>query len=308
MLTLRQIEVVRAVMMTGTLAGAAKLLNVSAPGISRLMKHTEQSLGMKLFDKRGGRLVPSAAAREIFEQINVVFSRIEDLRYVIGKVNSGASQELRIGAAPSISQVMVPHAIKLLLARFPDLVIDINLLKIEEAVDYLLLGKGEVVAMSSRFDHPGLKCEPLVNGHFVCIVPEAHPLARQRAISAAEIIHFPLIGIHQNDPYGRIVADIFRQRGLEYQLKIRARFGSTVCSLVKAGLGIAVIDQFTVADGAFPGIKVIDIEDHPPLQTWIITKADVSPSVFATTFVQLLRRQMTLKPGLKASAGRRQIR
>jgi len=308
MLTLRQIEVVRAVMMTGTLAGAAKLLNVSAPGISRLMKHTEQSLGMKLFDKRGGRLVPSAAAREIFEQINVVFSRIEDLRYVIGKVNSGASQELRIGAAASISQVMVPRAIKLLLARFPDLVIDINLLKIEEAVDYLLLGKGEVVAMSSRFDHPGLKCEPLVNGHFVCIVPEAHPLARQRAISAAEIIHFPLIGIHQNDPYGRIVADIFRQRGLEYQLKIRARFGSTVCSLVKAGLGIAVIDQFTVADGAFPGIKVIDIEDHPPLQTWIITKADVSPSVFATTFVQLLRRQMTLKPGLKASAGRRQIR
>ncbi len=295
MLTLRQIEVIRAVMMTGTLAGAAKLLNVSAPGISRLMKHTEQSLGMKLFDKRGGRLVPSAAAQEIFEQINVVFSRIEDLRYVIGKVNSGTSQELRIGAAPSISQVMVPRAIELLLARFPDLMIDINLLKIEEAVDYLLLGKGEVVAMSSRFDHPALN-------------PEAHPLAKQSTISAAEIIHFPLIGIHQNDPYGRIVADIFRQRGLEYQLKIRARFGSTVCSLVKAGLGIAVIDQFTIADGAISGIKAIEIEDRPPIQTWIITKAGASPSVFATTFVQLLRRLMTSKLGRNASASGRQIR
>src|SRR5260370_1504544 len=188
---------------------------------------------------------------------------------------------------------MVPRALERLRGRFPQLVIDVNMLKIEEAVDYLLRGKGEVVAMSSRFDHPGLNCEPLANGRFVCIVPEAHPLRTRKTISVSEIVQYPLIGIDRNDPYGRLISDIFSQRDLEYQLTIRARFGVTVCSLVKAGLGIAVIDQFTVADGAFPGIKVIDIEDRPPLQTWIITKADASPSVFATTFVQLLRRQMT---------------
>src|SRR5713101_4749486 len=167
MLTLRQIEVVRAVMVTGSLARAARLLNVSAPGISRLMKYTEQSLGVRLFDRRGGRLVPSERGRDIFDQINVVFSKIEDLRFVIDNVKTGVAQELRIGAAPSISQVMVPLAIERLRARFPQLVIDVNMLKIEEAVDYLLLGKGEVVAMSSRFDHPGLNCEPLANGRFV---------------------------------------------------------------------------------------------------------------------------------------------
>jgi DNA-binding transcriptional LysR family regulator len=37
MITLRQIEIVRAVMVAGTIAGAARLLNVSAPGISRLL-------------------------------------------------------------------------------------------------------------------------------------------------------------------------------------------------------------------------------------------------------------------------------
>lgn len=35
MLTLRQIEVIRAIMVTGTIAGAAKLLGVAAPGVSR---------------------------------------------------------------------------------------------------------------------------------------------------------------------------------------------------------------------------------------------------------------------------------
>ena len=49
MMTLRQVEVIRAVMITGTIGGAAKLLNVSAPGISRLVKYAERSLGIRFF-------------------------------------------------------------------------------------------------------------------------------------------------------------------------------------------------------------------------------------------------------------------
>ncbi len=111
MLTLRQIEVARAVMVTGTIAGAARLLNVSAPGISRLMKYTEASLGFRLFDRRAGRLVPSEQARHVFAQINAVFDKVEDLRFVLERTQGGAGQELLIGSVPSISHVMVPRAI-----------------------------------------------------------------------------------------------------------------------------------------------------------------------------------------------------
>ncbi|RVU19369.1 LysR family transcriptional regulator [Methylobacterium oryzihabitans] len=293
MLTLRQIEVVRAVMITGTVAGAARLLNVSAPGISRLMKYTEGSLGLRLFDRRGGRLVPSVQARAVFEQVNAVFEKIEDLRYVVARTRSGAAQELRIGSVPSISHVMVPRAIERVRAQYPQLLIDINILKIEEAIDYLLLGKGEVVAMSYRLDHPGLTFAPLAAGDLLCIVPEAHPLAARSVIAADEIVRHPLIGIDPNDPYGRIMSDIFRERRLDYEITIRARFGSTVCSLVKAGLGIAVIDQFTVADGAFPGIRVLPIAERPRFETWIATKAGTTLSLFADGFVRFLRQEMT---------------
>ena len=54
MLTLRQIEVVRAIMVTGTVGGAARLLDVSSPGIGRDTKHAEASVGVKLFSRRGG--------------------------------------------------------------------------------------------------------------------------------------------------------------------------------------------------------------------------------------------------------------
>src|ERR687894_127453 len=144
MLTLRQIEVIRAIMVTGTVAGAAKLLNVSAPGLSRLMKYTETSLGLRLFDRRNGRFVPTAQAKGIFEQVNAVYQKVEDLRHVIDCLETGASQELRIASVPSIANVMVPLAIEKVRRRHPDLLIDINILKIEEAIDYLLLGKGEI--------------------------------------------------------------------------------------------------------------------------------------------------------------------
>jgi DNA-binding transcriptional LysR family regulator len=62
MLTLRQIEIIRAIMVTGTVAGAARLLNVSSPGISRAMKHAETLIGVKLFNRRGGRYSPTAQA------------------------------------------------------------------------------------------------------------------------------------------------------------------------------------------------------------------------------------------------------
>ncbi len=292
MLTLRQIEVARAVMVTGTIAGAARLLNVSAPGISRLMKYTEASLGLRLFDRRGGRLVPAEQARPLFEQINAVFDKVEDLRDVVERTQSGDAQELRIGSVPSISHVMVPRAIERVMATYPRLRIDINILKIEEAIDYLLLGKGEVVAMSYRLDHPALTFEPLAGGRLLCIVPENHALAGRRSIAAREIAAHPLIGIDPNDPYGRVLTGIFREQGLTHETAIRARFGTTVCSLVAAGLGIAVIDQFTIADEAFPRIRAIPIEEDPRFETWVAMKAGSPLSLFASRFIAFLREEM----------------
>jgi DNA-binding transcriptional LysR family regulator len=200
MMTLRQVEVIRAVMVTGTIGGAARLLNVSAPGISRLVKYTEKSLGIRFFQRQNGRYFPTPEARNIFEQINSVYEKMDDLTEIIGKIGRGDLSELRIGSVPSICQVMVPRAIEQVRRRYPELRIDINILKIEEAVDYLLLDRGDCVAMSSRLEHPGLDFLPLASGELYCIVPEGHELAGRSEVSTAEITRYPLIGIDPNDP------------------------------------------------------------------------------------------------------------
>ncbi|MBI3503194.1 MAG: LysR family transcriptional regulator [Proteobacteria bacterium] len=292
MLTLRQIEVIRAIMVTGTIVGAARLLNVSAPGISRLMKYTEQAVGLRLFDRRGGRYTPAPVANAIFEQINATFKKVEDLQYTIANVKRGRSQWLRIGSVPSIANVMVPRAIQQVRRKYASLLVDVNILKIEEAIDYLLLDKGDVVAVSSRFDHPSVVLEPLATGELFCIVPPDHALARRRSISAAEIVRHPLIGIDPSDPYGAIMAEIFKRQHLAYEISIKARFGTTVCALVKAGLGIAVIDQFTIAHETVPGVKVLRIEEPTNFQTYVAMKSGRAPSAFEHSFIELLRGEM----------------
>ena len=100
---------------------------------------------------------------------------------------------------------MAPLAVSDLRRRYPDLLIDLDVLKIEDVIDFLLLGRGEVAAVSTRIEHPAITSEPLARGELFCIVAEAHPLGGANPDSAAEIASFPLIGIEPRDPYGRIV-------------------------------------------------------------------------------------------------------
>lgn len=300
MLTLRQIEVIRAIMVTGTVGGAARLLNVSSPGISRVMKHAEDALGLKLFSRRHGRYTPTPEATDIFSQINTVYDKVEDLHYVIRRLERGVDSELRIGSVPSISNVMVPRAIASVRKKFANLLIDVDILKIEEAVDYLLLGKGEVVAISHKYEHPMLAYEPLAKGRLICIVPEDHALAKRDRISASEIVRYSLIGIDPNDPYGRVMTGIFANNNLSYDVSIKARFGSTVCALVTAGLGIAVIDEFTVAGGNWPRLRAIPIAEATEFQTYIAFRKDATLSSYCEFFIAALRREMEILIGGKA--------
>lgn len=292
MLTLRQIEVIRAIMVTGTVGGAARLLNVSSPGISRVMKHAETLIGVKLFNRRGGRYSPTREANAIFNQINGVYDKVEDLQFVISRIKRGASIELKIASVPSIANVMVPRAIADVRKAYPNLLIECDILKIEDAVDYLLLGKGELVAMSSQIEHPMLSCAALARGRLKCIVPEDHPLARRSRVTAGEIVKYPLIGVDPNDPYGRIMAGVFASHALHYEVTIRARFGSTVCALVTYGLGIAIIDEFTLAADNWPRVRVLDIVEPTVFQTYVVHRKDAAPSAYGALFVDALRGHM----------------
>lgn len=291
-LTLRQVEVIRAVMMAGTIQGAAKLLNVSAPGISRLVKHTESTLGVRLFERRAGLFVPAAEAAGIFEMIHQVYQQVENLNSAVSSLQKGEEFRLSFASAPSIAQFIAARAIRRIRARFPDLFIDLNILKIEETLDYLLLERGEFVIMSSAIDNAALDNQLLARGRLVAIVPDGHRFASMPAVSVADLAQEPFVGVDPGDPYGATLARPFVDAGITPRLTMRGRFAQTVVSLVRHGLGVAVIDEFSVAEVYMPGLTRIPLKENAEISIWVVTKKGRQPSSFAEFSVASFRREL----------------
>ncbi|MDP0926046.1 MULTISPECIES: LysR substrate-binding domain-containing protein [Paracoccus] len=292
-LTLRQIEVIRAVMLTGTISGAARMLNVSAPGISRLVKHTEEALGLRLFERRGGVYLPAVEAGSIFDQIGRVFGNVENLNRAVASLQRGEAVDLSFASAPSVAQFIAARAARSIRQRYPDLFIDLNILKIEETIDYLMLERGEFVLMSTSVENAGISNEIAARGRLAAIVPEDHPLAASVRVSIHDLAKYPMIGVDPEDPYGRVCATPLRDAGLPVRYSMRGRFAQTVVSLVRHGLGVAVIDEFSVAELYMPGVVRLSLIEETPITIYIVTKAGRVLSGFAEYAIQQLRRELS---------------
>ncbi|AUH33943.1 LysR family transcriptional regulator [Paracoccus tegillarcae] len=296
-ITLRQVEVIRAVMMRGTISGAAEQLNVSAPGISRLVKHTEESLGIRLFERRAGRFIPSVEAGPVFAQISTVYKDVENLQIAIDSLEKGQDVRLAFASAPSVAQFIAARAMRNIRQRYPDLFIDLNILKIEETVDYLLLERGEFVIMSSLVENAGVENELLAQGQLVVIMPEDHPLAIRDTLSVHDLVGEPLIGVDPADPYGAKLIEPFLAQGLSPVHSIRGRFAQTVVSLVRHGLGVALIDAFSVAEVYMPGLVRRPLVEPSSISTYVAHKKGRALSGFAEYAIQQFRKELDLSAG-----------
>lgn len=88
------------------------------------------------------------------------------------------------------------------------------------------------------------------------------------------------------------MAGLFASHALHYEVTIRARFGSTVCALVSCRLGIAIVDDFTLATDLWPRLRVLDIADPTAFQTYVAHRKDIPLSSHGARFVAALRGQM----------------
>ncbi|MEK1931977.1 MAG: LysR family transcriptional regulator, partial [Pararhizobium sp.] len=98
----RQLEIFRAIMREGTITAAANALSVSQPAISKVLLHLESQLGYALFDRIGGRLVPTMEAHLLYADVDRVFRQMEALNSLARDVGANKIGLLRIGVTLSL--------------------------------------------------------------------------------------------------------------------------------------------------------------------------------------------------------------
>src|SRR5690606_17846031 len=91
--------------------GAANLLSVTQPAISNVLRHAEQRLNFKLFERIAGRLQPTPEANALFPDVQEIFGRIDTLNRSVDEIRGGRAGRLSIAASPTFVNAYLPKAV-----------------------------------------------------------------------------------------------------------------------------------------------------------------------------------------------------
>src|ERR1700682_6310484 len=105
----RQVEAFRAMMMTGSVTDAAKLMAVTQPAVSRLLRDFQALLKTELFERRGSGLVPTASATAPYMEVERAFVGLERITPAAEEIRGRRTGTLRIAALPALSNGYLPR-------------------------------------------------------------------------------------------------------------------------------------------------------------------------------------------------------
>jgi DNA-binding transcriptional LysR family regulator len=267
-LNLRQIEVFRAIMVTGSVTGAANLLSVSQPAISRLLSYTEQRLGMVLFERVKNRLHPTPEARRLLAEVNSVYQAVQRVNELAEDLIEHRHGHLRIACSPSLGQGLLPRAVAQFLGAYPDARVSILTL-IPSVLTHALLNQQADLGVVLLADaHPNLQSKLLYPNRLLVAMPQGHRLQDLEEVDLTELAGEHFVGYGSDMPIGNLLKQLFLDANLVVRPKVDAQQVHVACALVQEGVGLALIDELTAAGPVWTKVvkrplrQMVDIPVH----------------------------------------------
>lgn len=277
-------------MLTGSVSSAAKLLHVSQPAISQVLRHLEDQLHFALFERIKGRLRPTEDAQTLYVEVARLYEDIQRIKDLADNLRARRHGLLRIVCSPSLVHVVMPKALAVFRKRHPEISIAFEALSFRPIVDRVVLNQADLGIAMCPEDEPALNSEKLCTAELVCALPIGHPLAAKEAVTPADLQAHPLISFDSDNAIGRLVEEAFQTAHEPRQVAIKVRFGETAQELVRNNLGVAVVDSLTVG-GMSPGELVVrDFLPKTTLTVAMITPAFRPISPIAGLFADVLRQ------------------
>jgi DNA-binding transcriptional LysR family regulator len=269
-LNTRQIEIFRAIMITGSVSGASRLLHVSQPAVSRALAYTEQRLGFTLFERNKSRLLATLEGKELFREIEQVYrgiQRVNDRARELGERRSGV---LHLVSSASLGHELIPTAIARFRHENDQIKITFCGLSLSPLLESLITQRAELGLTIVPFEHPNMAIEPLCEGEVVCVFPLGHPLSKLEKLTAGDLYRYPLVAYPHETPFGTIVESIFDGAGKIMRVAIEVASPQEACSVVAAGGGIALIDTFSFKSRVGRGLDARPLDNSPKLMANLV--------------------------------------
>ncbi|MEO5702049.1 MAG: LysR substrate-binding domain-containing protein [Casimicrobiaceae bacterium] len=247
-LTLRHIEVIRAVLRAGTLTSAARQLAVSQPGISRVLRNAENRLGLTLFERRSGRLYPTPEVLALYPDIEKIYAEIEAVQRSAADLRRVRGGRLSVVSIPSIAATILARAIGQLASTSPELRVTLRTVLNYEVIENVRAGNAELGFTFDATSHPAVTATEIGQTRLVCILPRGHPLATKASLDARDLHEVPLVSFSGTLAIGAVLEKAFAEAGATRRIGVEVGQTFLACALVNAGAGVAVVDELVVSD------------------------------------------------------------
>jgi DNA-binding transcriptional LysR family regulator len=190
-ITLRQLEIFRAVAGQGSTAAAAQQLPLSQSATSAGLNQLERSLGVRLFDRIGKRLALNADGKALLPKALGILDNARQLE-------SGASRssefELQIHASTTIGNYLVPRLLAGFRRQCPEGRVEAGIGNTLEVIRAVQDFSAELGLIEGPCHESGLVVTPWILDELVVVAAPAHPLARlakHRPLAIAQLAAGP---------------------------------------------------------------------------------------------------------------------
>ncbi|MBJ7309905.1 LysR family transcriptional regulator [Rugamonas sp. CCM 8940] len=269
---LRHIEVFHAIMQVGTISGAAQVLHISQPAVTKVLQHCELQLGMPLFERVRGKLYPKPEAHRLFAETEKLNRDLQGIRRLAASLKGRAVETIRLCSTPTIAISVLPQAMSAWRQEFAQTPCQLATHHTSEIVNTLRLGEADLALSLQDPRHPGIVAEPIAQGVMTVIAPAGYWRADEckTPLGATGLVG-DLIGHAENDPLGELVVAACEAQHIQPVFRTVVQTYQIARSLVEAGGGMAVVDPFTAATASPTLVQQRPWAPAIPVQLFLLT-------------------------------------
>ncbi len=258
---LRHIEVFHAVYTTGSVTRAAKLLSVSQPSVSKVLSHAEIQLGFKLFERGGGRFLPTAEAERLFHHVNPLFDQIGAVRRVADNLRDLGENKIRLASTPAMGISLIPELVSSFMSAHPGVHFELETLHYTEIAAALIESRLDVALVFDPPSQPDVLATPIASGEFVFIKP-ANMNAVASPVDLPSIGNLPFVRLNNRGPLGQLLDAYLEKSESTIDVVATTETYHIAHALVARGVGVSIVDAITAQALDDAAVEILPLK-HP---------------------------------------------
>ncbi len=290
---LRHIEVFHAVYTCGSITGAAKLLNVSQPSISKVLAHAEQQLGFPLFHRHKGKITPTREAERLIDHVNHAYRNINELRRVSKNLGSAETGVIRIAMTPALGIDVIPATIASYLVQHPDTVFEIETLHLHQVVRALRELRVDFGIVFNPPATPGIEIDHLATAELVALTHESLDLGNKAKLSLEDLDGMRFVNLNTRSPLGQLLATQIETSNIQLRTIAHVETYQMAKALVAHGAGMALIDEITARSSGHDNVTARYLDPPLKFDVSILHTASDPLSIITQRFIDHLKTEIS---------------